>query len=266
MEELYDEIEDYLDEKLKGKSLERFEKKLANNEDLKNEIQLHRNLKNVFSSEDIRQLKKDINSVIVKNKKEYPDKKLLGYKKTIYNYSIAATVLFLIICGLVIFHHLKDNRLSEIVRQNIEYPAELIDSHGLEKIKGSSSFAPDKHNEILEYWQEANQLYKNKQYEQARDRLNKVPAIDNSFPLFPEETYYYSLGVLHLKNNETIKAYLNFIKVKKGIYYNEAIWLQAMCLLSIDGKEEDAVKLLTELSNSNHPKKGTAINILEDLK
>ncbi len=248
LEEKYTLIEKYLAEEMQGEELHDFEKKLLNDSDLKEELNLHQQVAETLKGEKIHQLRSVLNDI---DKKWETPSKQKPAKVINFNFrrilTIAAAIA-LLITGYQLF---TNSNLSseELYAANFETYPMLLNQRDIDPTINIKAYS----NAIT--------FYLNGQNQEA------IVAFDQLIKLEPDNnTYEFYKGNLLLAENKSDEAIPIFQKIINGnhpLLVEQTRWYLALAFLK-QNDQENAKALLEEIKPGRYKSKEAA-KILKQL-
>ena len=269
-QELLDTIDQYIKGELEGKKLSNFENKLKENDDLREEVMIQKQLFNaiqdkdssdIFTDDEVNELKTKINSPAyqdISNKirnigSEYiqdpvPNKKpiWIRFKRLI---PAAAAIFVLVVISTIYFTSLNPS-MDQYYYDNANWESELISFS--EKGDAKNAFT------------KAENLFKAKEFTQA------VQAFENIRP--EDELYPYSLmylGAAHSNLNQDQQALQAFNKLATMSQFEESskgLWYAALIHLKQKDKKKAISTLKEVVKDSNNYNYSKALDIIDVLE
>lgn len=276
-EALQFQIQAYLDGSLTGAALVTFQKQLATNEALQQEVELYREMDDLLGETDVIDFKKTIGEVLqtAQNNPTSSQTKTTKSAATIRQMnppsnrrrflSIAASIAIVAIVGTVLFLNNKEVLSPDaLYSANMSFPDELAGGNGLRSTDDISGTSTEKAQQLKATWATTNQAYQNQQFETALTAINQIEQLDTEFNSEIQGNLLFKKGLILLKLNRLKEAIATFEAVKDGVYIPNAQWKRALTLLKIDVNQ--AKTALEKIANtSQHPEQKQATNILQHI-
>ncbi|GEM_PF-1860863 len=274
-EQLQFQIQAYLDGSLLGAELEAFQKQLATNEALRQEVELFREMDDLLGETDVIDFKKTIGEVLQANQSDAKSTEPAKTTATIRQLnaqpnsrrkflSIAAGIALVGLVGTVLFlNNNKGVSAESLYSANMSFPDELAGGSGLRSTNDSDTLA-GKTQALKIAWATANEAYQSQQFETALAAINQIEQLDTEFESEIQGNLLFKKGLILLKLNRMEAAIAAFEAVKDGAYIPNAQWKRALVLLKIDVNQAK-IALGEIASTSQHPEQKQAAIILQQL-
>lgn len=243
-EKLFEKMEDYIHGNLSVTEREQFEADMATDEQLREEVELHRQLISSVETESLRQL---LDQIHEKNFESEVQVVSMPRRRSFFPMAIAASVALLILAGWWIFN--LQTSSPESVYAAYFTPAEGLPttlgySTNTDFAEGMVSYKLEEYAEALEYWQPLLEV------DPTNDTLN------------------YYVGVTFLANEQPDSAidYLTtVVSGEQSSFRTSAQWYLALAYLKTD-QGEQAKPLLEDLANRNNPYQSQSSEILQKIE
>ncbi|MEM6841607.1 MAG: hypothetical protein AAF632_05240 [Bacteroidota bacterium] len=237
-------MEDYIHGNLSVTEREQFEADMATDEQLREEVELHRQLISSVETESLRQL---LDQIHEKNFESEVQVVSMPRRRSFFPMAIAASVALLILAGWWIFN--LQTSSPESVYAAYFTPAEGLPttlgySTNTDFAEGMVSYKLEEYAEALEYWQPLLEV------DPTNDTLN------------------YYVGVTFLANEQPDSAidYLTtVVSGEQSSFRTSAQWYLALAYLKTD-QGEQAKPLLEDLANRNNPYQSQSSEILQKIE
>ncbi len=244
-QEIFEQIEAYLDGELAGDALYVFEEALKKDVTLQKEIQKHREIKLALEDKDALQFRKKllkINEEIKNEQNSTPKKRTFSFSY----WKAAATILVLI--GMTTFLWFNNNPEEDLfAAYYAPYPIGDI-KRGVDT-SGDDDFK----TMVLDY--------KSKEY------IKVIPALERFIQQKPnDEQLRLCLGNSYLNTDQLAKSeaiFQDFSSESK--YYSDAKWFLSLTYLKMKEKDQ-TILLLKELISYDNIYKQNATKLLQDIK
>ena len=237
-QELFEKIENYLNNDLPGTDKEQFEKELQENEELRNEVQLHREMQTAIGDADTIAFRKKIEPLSSEKRS----------KKSISSSSILkiAAVFIVILATTFFLIQSKNNNGNGLFQDYyVLYPVEDL-------LRGQS--ANEQRQQLLK-------KYSNMEFAEIVDDLESLSAE------FPEDSSLQMyLGNCYLNTGADTKAVSLFDKIPADSkHYDHAQWYLALAYLKEENREM-AKKTLEHIVSRASIHKENALELLSELE
>ena len=240
---LFEKIEEYLQGTLTSAERERFEVEMNENEELREEVALQKQLMSSIETESVRQLLEQIHA---ENFERETPVVSIRHRRAHSFIAVAASLALLILSGWWYI----DSRATQPASLYATYfspaaglPTTLSYTNNGRFSEGMISYKLEEYAEAREWWQPLLQA------DPANDTLN------------------FYMGVAALADEQTEGAIHYLSKVTEennSVYYTDARWYLALAYL-LNEKEEKARTLLQGLSEQDNPYRGRSIEIIEKI-
>ncbi|MEL6560411.1 MAG: hypothetical protein AAFQ94_19630 [Bacteroidota bacterium] len=244
-QELFVQIEDYLNGQMDAADKDAFERQMSSEEGLKAEVEKHRLLKEAMGDADLMAFQEKLGRVSLELKEEaiQPSRQSFSYQ-LIFKY--AAAFLLLIVSIIAVISFLPNDQSGQLFQDYYTpYPLES-------SLRGSEESA-----ELIV----VKQQYKNEQYVEITSDLERLSVYyeqDHSLKLYLASCY------LEQAQLQKAKRVLSQIPVDDH-YRSKAEWFLALISIK-EGKKEEALILLKQLSKSDSFYTESAMDILKELR
>ena len=243
-EKLIEKMEDYIHGNLSVAEREQFETEMATDEQLRQEVELHRQLISSVETESLRQL---LDQIHEKNFEAETKIVAMPRRRSYFPMAIAASVALLILAGWWVFN--LQTSSPESVYAAYFTPAEGLPttlgySTNTDFAEGMVSYKLEEYAEALEYWQPL---------------LEADPTND---------TLNYYVGVTSLADEQSDSAidYLTtVVNSEQSSFRTSAQWYLALSYLKSDQREQ-AKSLLKDLANRDNPYQSQSSEILQKIE
>ncbi|WP_299218871.1 hypothetical protein [uncultured Aquimarina sp.] len=239
-QELFEKIEGYLAQTLSEEEVLAFEKEIAENFELKREVEKQRELHQVLSDRDTLDFKEKLQKISAEVKKEQ------SKSNTYFLYwKIAASIIIILGVGTLLWNNLnKTDSFSDLYASYYTpYPAEDI-------TRGDTA------NE----WDDIVKNYSKGNYDKVISELTKT----TSFTTLEQFGLY--LGNSYLNTGKEREALLQFETISNESRYHEAAnWYRALTHLKL-GEIKKSSEILKEIINYNGIYKEKAMQLIQELK
>ncbi|MEM9829023.1 MAG: tetratricopeptide repeat protein [Bacteroidota bacterium] len=243
-EKLFEKMEDYIHGNLSVTEREQFEADMATDEQLREEVELHRQLIFSVETESLRQL---LDQIHEKNFESEAQVVSMPRRRSFFPMAIAASVALLILAGWWIFN--LQTSSPESVYAAYFTPAEGLPttlgySTNTDFAEGMVSYKLEEYTEALEYWQPLLEV------DPTNDTLN------------------YYVGVTFLANEQPDSAidYLTtVVSGEQSSFRTPAQWYLALAYLKTD-EQEQAKPLLEDLANRDNSYQSQSSEILQKME
>ncbi len=238
--ELFEKIEGYLTKTLPKEELIAFEKEIAGNQELKQEIEKHRSLHQIVSDQDTLEFKEKLKQIGDQVKKEETSTSFFSSF-----WKIAASIVVLFGVGTLLWYSLNNqDHTSDLYAQYYEpFPVEDIS-------RGDGNVALQN---IMKSYTQGN-------YNDVISALEKYP---DSLKNTQLQLY---LGNSYLNTKQEQKAIIQFKNIQKtSQYYENGRWYLALTYLK-QGNSKKSKSILKEIVQYNGIYKENAVKLLEALK
>ena len=242
-EKLFEKMEDYIHGNLSVTEQEQFEAEMATDEQLREEVELHRKLISSVETESLRQLLEQIHEENFESETKVVS---LPRRRSYFPMAIAASVALLILAGWWIFN------LQTLSPESV-YAAYFTPAEGLPTTLGYStntdfaegmvSYKLQEYTEALEYWQPLLEADPN------NDTLN----------------YYVGVTFFADEQPDSAIGYLtDVVSSEQSSLRTSAQWYLALSYLKTD-QSEQAKSLLEDLTNRDNPYQSRSSEILQKM-
>lgn len=240
-QELFEKIEAYLSGTLKGDALKTFEAEIVTDQSLKNEVELHRQLK--MELDDLETLQ--FQEKLIKINTATKEKSNKTTPKAINWYAIAATFTGILVTGLMIY--LLLNTSSNEIYNEYYKPYAVQDIS-----RGQSN---------SEKYGESFKLYNNKQYKQA---ITGFIALSEEASNTDDEVLLY-LGNCYMNTDNFEMAIATFQLVEEeSSFHTPSLWYLALSYLR-QGDKNNAMNTLNKLISEHTIYDRPAKDLLKEL-
>lgn len=248
---LYNQIDEYLEGSLSPEALQEFESQLKKDTKLQQEVKLHQDLALAMSESDVIELEEMLSEIVAQKESQTPkNAKVISLGQRL---AIAASFLVMLFAGYFLVNVDGTNHDS-LYTAYVEQPLKISISE--------ANRSTEKANASIEKLnQDLNTLYANKDYQSALARLDEFQAST----LIERSAENYYAGIFHMQAGAFAEARSQFQKVKYEKYIEDAQWNATLCLLKIEGQEDQLQTELKQLIQSDHYKKDKAKEILDQL-
>jgi len=242
-QELFEKIEGYLAEELSNDEVIAFEKEMAMDTELKEEVDKHRDLHRVLQDTDTLRFREKLQKISAELKEEE-----LAKKNTTSYFSyfkIAASVIVIIGAGTLLWNNFNTkNAFSDLYLSYYEpYPVEDI-TRG----ETTSNLSVVMNN------------YTKGDYDRVIPELQEIP------PSSISEQLRLYLGNSYLNTNNEREALKQFeIISDTGKYYEDATWYRALTYLKL-GENKESSEVLEKIIEYNGIYKESAEKLIEELE
>ncbi len=229
-QEIFEQIEAYIDGDLTGAELEMFQKALTSDPELQREVEKHAEIKSALQDKEVIDFRKKlvkINEALQEEQKSTPKIKPFY---TVY-WKLAASIVILI--GVSTFLYLNTSQQNDMFAMYYTpFPMEDI-------TRGDENTVGDDLKSI-------SRAYKNGNYKEAIPHLEKMmkEAPDN------DKLKLY-LGNSYINTDNIDGAIQQFENIKKeSKYYDDRLWFVALCYLKLE-QTQQASQILKTLTSRN---------------
>ncbi len=240
---LFEKIEGYLAGTLPQEEIVVFEKEIAANTKLKQEVETQRELHRVLKDRDTLAFKEKLQRISKEIKEE--ERLASTNKYSAFSYwKIAASIVVLLGLGTLLRNHFKDaDKVSDLyIAHYAPYPAEDV-------TRG------DTKNDMSDIMKS----YSRGEYKEVVSKLEELMKLSNK-----EQLKLY-LGNSYLNIGKEKEAILQFKNVSDtSRYYEDATWYRALTYLKL-GKVKKSIPILEEIVSFNGLYKKNASDLIEKL-
>ena len=242
-QELFEKIERYLAKELSNDEILAFEKEMAMDQELKEEVDKHRDLHQVFQDTDTLKFREKLQKISAELKEEELAKK---NSTSYFSYlKIAASVIVILGVGTLLWNNFnKKDKFSDVYLSYYEpYPVEDV-TRG-EAISNLSMVMNN---------------YTKRDYDKVILELLEIPpsAISEQLRLYLGNSY------LNINNEkEALKQFEIISDTSK--YYEDATWYRALTYLKL-GENQESTVILEEIIEYNGIYKESAEKLINELK
>lgn len=240
---LFEKIEGYLQGTLTPADRKRFEAEMKKNEELREEVALHRQLISSIETESVRQLLEQIHE---ENFEKETPVVSIRHRRAYTFIAVAASLALLILSGWW-YINLQVSQPASLYASYFSpaagLPTTLSHTNNARFSEGMISYKLEEYAEAREWWQPLLQA------DPANDTLN------------------FYMGVASLADEQTEGAIHYLSKVAEennSVYYTDARWYLALAYL-LNEKEEKARTLLQGLSEQDNSYREQSIEIIEKI-
>ncbi|MGQ1911732.1 hypothetical protein ACT3CE_18385 [Marinifilum sp. RC60d5] len=244
----FDRIEDFLDGELSDEQLKKFEKDLLTDIDLKEDLQLHKEVDDAIMENDIMALRNKLEAIETPSGAKRK-RKIKFLSK--WNLAAASIVLFIGIGSLMFLLDNKNSYSNEKVYSSYYKPYNVVIN------TRSSDIAVD--NILVS----ALKSYESKDYRTALGLFQKILDKDST-----NITSNFYSGISNLEINQYNKANRNFTRVlkhKNNLFIEQSEWYLGFCYLMTNERQK-AIKQFNLIAQGNSFYKTKAQEILDKLK
>lgn len=261
-------IEQYLEGKLTGEELKAFEQKMAADPEFAAEVKLQREIAEAMTEKDVIELSSKIRSVLNQKKatstgsgRIFPFRRLL---------QIAAGLALLVTVYFVYENFNQPVYTPQELAAKYFSPDERIGHTSLERTlsrdpDSSEMVKNETRKNLNAIWLEIENLYAEKQYDRAFEKLNTVQQLDPAFETQSPDEFYFYEGLLLLHTGKPEPAIRSFDMVTAN-YTEKATWYAALAYLQTGDVENAEVKLQKILSADIHPFKKVAERLMREME
>jgi len=245
--EMNKEISKYLSGEMDAQSEKAFEQRLHNDKDLRNEFELHKEIQNALSEEDIMELREKLEEFgpSSQSKKKFR----LKWGDAL---AVAALVTVFIGIGMLWIYHSQITNPDELYASYFEPYPSIYSQRSIEAESESGNLK-----------QKAFLAYEKESWRKAQDHFDKLLLLQ------PEKTeYVFYSGILDLKLNETHKAINHFRTVlnkKDPLLEDQIIWYIALAYLKEENIEK-STEYLQKIVNEDMINKEKALKLLRRIE
>jgi FimV-like protein len=260
-------IEQYLEGELTGDELIAFEKKMATDSSFAAEVKLQKEIAEAMAEDDVLSLSRKIRVIQHQKKRQSAGSgRIIIFRRLL---QIAASVALLVAAYFVYENFNQTYTPQELAAQYFS-PDENI-SHSI--IETDRSGDPDTsvqekselRKNIDAIWLEIQNLYSQKKYDQALEKLYTIQTLDPSFEIQSADEFYFYQGLFLMQDDQHKSAISSFQQVKMT-YTEKATWYSALSYLEL-GDVENAKQLLKEiLSHDFYSFKESAKELMKDIE
>ncbi|WP_298419855.1 hypothetical protein [uncultured Kordia sp.] len=266
-EALLAEMHRYLNDEMNELERKRFEQKLANDEELKQELVLEKELRealhedsdyNIFqnnqNNEELTKLKtklrsdeyQQLSNAIKNVGTEYLEEKTVKPRTNYYKYAMIAAVLILF-CG--IYFSQVNTSLDSYYDANVNW-SEL------------PSFIEKGQQENL--FSQGELAFRASNYEEAISKFSKIESSHESY-VFSLQYLGASYDILN-KNEEAIATFQKLSKSGNSNEHSKGYWYETLIYLKMNNKEKTIISLKNLTKKSKNYKYKEALKLLDELK
>lgn len=245
--EKINEIDDYLLGSLNDNEVDIFEEQLADNLNLRNELNLQSEINEAIQEDDVMNLRASLNDIVEEEQKTNKQFKIItGNKAKLIG--AAASVAAVVSIGAFTFNQ-KPTNFDAIYSNNYK----PYDATGFVRSATTS----------MDIAALGVDLYNQQNYKGAIEKFN---AILDENEMHPMCNFYSGLSYQQLENYESaINFYSLVIQEKDNLYVEQAEWYMALCLLKTEEKLK-GVKLINDIAESNSYYKQNAKDLLKKIR
>ncbi|MBQ0734341.1 hypothetical protein [Aquimarina celericrescens] len=239
--EIFEKIEAYLNNMLSQDEVLAFEKEMANNIELQNEVEKHRSLHQTLSDQDTLAFKEKLVTISKKIKKE--EKHSVSRSFFSSNWRIAASIAIILGIGSFFWYTFNSqNRTQELYAAYYQpFPAEDI-------TRGETNID----------LQEVLKSYTNQEYKKVIEALERQPNINDQYKLY--------LGNSYINIDLEQKAIHQFNNISRDSrYYENSRWYLSLTYLKL-AKIKKITPLLDEIIQYDGIYKNDAIRLKNALQ
>lgn len=241
-QELFEKIEEYLAGTLSKEKVIAFEKEIAADNKLKQEVETQRDLHRVLKDKDTLKFKERLQEISREIKDE--EQSVASNGDSFSYWKIAASVVILIGLGTLLWNNYnKADRVTDLyISYYTPYPAEDV-------TRGDTKSDLDA---IMKSYSKGN-------YKEVISKLEELLTISNK-----EQLRLY-LGNSYLNTGKEKEAILQFKNVSDtSRYYEDAVWYKALTYLKL-GDVKKSIPILEEIVSFNGLYKKNALHLISKL-
>lgn len=264
-EELYDRIEAYLSKRMTPEETEAFREELTVNSELAAELALHKGVAEAMQEEEeLEDLGRKIRAIVQKDGKSVS----VTTKKSRFtlpiSFRVAAAISLLIIAAVAAYFYFQSGPSSTqaLYAQFIDYPSSIYEEQVL-RAGDMPSLAPAI-AQLDSLWKKADEGYQAERNEEALVLLEEIASLEVTvFQQVSSRLHYYR-GILQAKAEQFSAAIASLDQVRTN-YTEDAKWKKALLLLQVEGRREEALSILKDISTTATPRQEDAIELLKSL-
>lgn len=263
----YERIESYLSGQMPPEEAAAFRREMEADPGLEAEVALHRGIAEaVIEEEDVQDLEGKIGAILEKGRGEAAG--LAARRRFLSRplLRVAASAALLIVAALAAYFYLSraDDSPEALFAEYVSYPESIYEASTVRSAEGQTPERAAQASRLDSLWKAADALYRQGRYQEALGVLDKTGRPENGPLSGNASRLYYYRGILQARAGQFAGAVSSFEQV--AVEYNEdADWKRALALLRLEGRREEAVALLREISDSDTPQKDRARVLLERL-
>lgn len=248
-QQLFERIEEYLNETLPQDELESFNNEISVNPQLREEVEKHRDLHRVLSNTDLLDFRKKLQKVSdeIKEEKETFNIKKKRITPFFTNWKVAASIVSIIGIGTLMWNNFikPSGTIGDLYTENyIPYPVEDV-------TRGKET-ARDHWDTVMFHYAKG-------------DYADVVSKLENMGTMSHLEQLKLYLGNSYLNTGRAKEAILQFGTIADtSKYYEDAIWYKALAYLKI-GQTTETSQILKEVIKYNGIYKSNAKKLLKEL-
>lgn len=266
-EQLYERIESYLSGQMPSEDAAAFRREMESDPALAAEVALHRGIAEaVAEEEEAEDLDNKIGAVLKKGRGEAvgPSARRRFLSRPLLR--AAASAALLILAALAAYFYLSraDNSLEALFAEYVGYPESIYEESTMRSAEGQAPERAAQASRLDSLWKAADVLYRQGRYQEALGVLEEIGRPESGSLSGDASKLHYYRGILQARAGQYAGAASSFEQVAAE-YDEDAAWKRALALLRLEGRREEAVGLLREISGSDTPQKDNARELLERL-
>ena len=269
---IYQNIIAWLDGTLTGDERREFEAEIRSNPELAQEVALTREALQAINEPAVDAMRNQLRTIMQEDLPSIQAKsktvRMFPFRRTIL---LAASLALLAVLCWWLFgrqvlappqaHQVEDKQ--DLLAAYFPAPKHLISEAVFANRRDA---LPHQASAITAILEQTNQLYTNRQYAAALDRLSTLPSTDPVPQYYDQVSFFTWQGILLLQLNRPSEALQSFDHAEKIRQTETAGWYKIGALLALDRKDEAKKQLQNILGKPHHPKVTETTALLNQLK
>lgn len=260
-EQLYEQIEAYLEGKMSRDELESFEQRMQQDAILASKVKIHKELSLAIPEvEEIDQLKGKLKHIINQSKEQ----ENVPPKNNKYSSSILIALVLLLATAIGLYYYFNQEvtEPQQLYQAYVDFPSQVYEP---DEVRSTDATNSESEQTLDSLWRLANRHYEGKQIDELVAVLQQITIVEQTLYQSNTSQFYYVQGLASLKQNQPLQAIQSFDQVQIN-FTEDALWKKAMALLLLDEGQEEAKLILNNIrASASHPKRNEARKVLNQM-